>query len=208
MLPRLWRFVRYGIAAKLYLLTVISIAALAVLATASIHFAGQTKFAAERLYSVGVAGIQTVSQLEVLFAQHRALITAAPAELDRRRLLNTRLAVEALNARIDARVQTEPLVRGRPEGKLLTEIAAQVPHLKGAGDFCGTEKHARWPSRSRQEIRPSARVDRRFHQGEPTAQPAHDDLLVRRDDARAGVAERLADRCGASGRPGGRENCR
>ena len=134
MLLRFGRFVRYGIAAKLYLLTAISIAALMVLATASIHFAGQTRFAAERLYSVGVAGIQTVSRLEVLFAQHRALITAAPAELDRHRLSNTRLAVEEVNARIDASVQAEALVRGRPEGKLLTEIAAQVPRLRTAGD--------------------------------------------------------------------------
>src|ERR1700687_4048128 len=104
MLSRLWALVRYGIAAKLYLLTAISLAALLVLAGASIHFASQTKLAAERLYREGVAGIQTVTQLEVLFEQHRALITGAPAELDRNRLRKSRHAVEAIDVQIDASV--------------------------------------------------------------------------------------------------------
>jgi hypothetical protein len=121
MLSRHWALVRYGIAAKLYLLSAISLATLAVLATASIHFAVQTRFAAERLYGEGVLGIQTVAQLEVLFAQHRALITAAPAELDRSRLRNSRQAVEAVNTLIDGSVRTE-LSRGEtPNESLLTE---------------------------------------------------------------------------------------
>jgi hypothetical protein len=107
MLPRLLTMVRYGIAAKLYLLTVISIVALAVLATASIHFASQTKFAAGRLYRQGVVGIEKVTQLEVLVEQHRALITAAPAELDRGRLQKIRQAVAAVNARIEANIHAE-----------------------------------------------------------------------------------------------------
>jgi diguanylate cyclase (GGDEF)-like protein len=134
MLSRLWASVRYSIAAKLYLLTFISIAALAVLAAASIHFAGQTRFAAERLYREGVLGIQTVTQLEVLFAQHRALITAAPAELDRGRLRNSRQAVEALNTLIEGSVQTELSRAEPPKAELLSEIAAQVPRLKETGD--------------------------------------------------------------------------
>jgi diguanylate cyclase (GGDEF)-like protein len=134
MLSRLWALVRYGIAAKLYLLTAISLAALAVLAAASIHFAGQTRFAAERLYGEGVLGIQTVTQLEVLFAQHRALITAAPAELDRSRLRNSRQAVEAVNTLIDGSVQTELSRGGTPDERLLTEIAREVPKLREAGD--------------------------------------------------------------------------
>jgi diguanylate cyclase (GGDEF)-like protein len=134
MLSRLWALVRYGIAAKLYLLTAIWLAALAVLAAASIHFAGQTRFAAERLYGEGVLGIQTVTQLEVLFAQHRALITAAPAELDRSRLRNSRQAVEAVNTLIDGSVQTELSRGGTPDERLLTEIAREVPKLREAGD--------------------------------------------------------------------------
>jgi PAS domain-containing protein len=134
MLSRLWELVRYGIAAKLYLLSAISLAALAVLAAASIHFAGQTRFAADRLYSEGVLGIQAVSQLEVLFAQHRALITAAPAELDRHRLSNTRRAVEAVNTLINNRIHLEPSASDRPEHGLLTAIEARVPRLKEAGD--------------------------------------------------------------------------
>ena len=82
MLSRLWTSVRYGIAAKLHLLTGISLVALAVLATASIHFAGQTRDAAERLYREGILDIQTVTQLEVLFEQHRALVAAGWARAD------------------------------------------------------------------------------------------------------------------------------
>src|SRR6202171_1711985 len=134
MLSRLWALVRYGIAAKLYLLTAISLAALAVLATASIHFAGQTRIAAEHLYSEGVVGIQTVTQLEVLFAQHRALITAAPAELDRHRVQNTRRAVEAVNTLIDHSVHPGPSASNAPEQGLLTAIATRVPRLMEAGD--------------------------------------------------------------------------
>ena len=134
MLSRLWTSVRYGIAAKLHLLTGISLVALAVLAAASIHFAGQTRYAAERLYREGILDIQTVTQLEVLFEQHRALVAAAPAELDRKRLQRTRLAVEAINTIIDRRVEA---VRSRAEAssnKPFTVIMAQVPKLRESGD--------------------------------------------------------------------------
>src|ERR1035437_10589092 len=134
MLSRLWALVRYGIAAKLYLLTAISIAALLVLATASIHFASQTRLAAERLYREGVVGIQTVTQLEVLFEQHRALITGAPAELDRSRLKKSRQAVEAVDVQIDVSVYAKRLGSDTPQGRLLTEIAAEVPKLREAGN--------------------------------------------------------------------------
>jgi diguanylate cyclase (GGDEF)-like protein len=134
MPSRLWASIRYSIAAKLYLLSAISVIAVAVLATASVHFAGQTRFAAEELYREGVVGIQTVTQLEVLFEQHRALITAAPAELDRHRLQNTRQAVEAVNKLIDKSVHAEPSASDAPERRLLTEIAVQVPKLREAGD--------------------------------------------------------------------------
>src|SRR5450759_606320 len=134
MLPRLWTLIRYGIAAKLYLLTAISIVALVVLATASIHFASQTKFAAGRLYREGVVGIEKVTQLEVLFEQHRALITAAPAELDRGRLRKTRQAVEAVNARIEASIHAETSQQEATEAQLLSQIAVEVPKLRVSGD--------------------------------------------------------------------------
>jgi hypothetical protein len=133
MLSRLWASLRYSIAAKLYLLSGISVIAVAVLAAASVHFAGQTRFAAQELYREGVVGIQTVTQLEVLFEQHRALITAAPAELDRHRLRNTRQAVEAVNSLIDKSVHAELSARDALDRRLLTEIAVQVPKLREAG---------------------------------------------------------------------------
>jgi diguanylate cyclase (GGDEF)-like protein/PAS domain S-box-containing protein len=134
MLPRLWTLVRYGIAAKLYLLTAISILALAVLATASIHFASQTKFAAGRLYREGVLGIEKVTHLEVLFEQHRALITAAPAELDRGRIQKTRQAVEALNARIESSIHAESSQQEATEAELLSQVAVELPKLRESGD--------------------------------------------------------------------------
>src|ERR1035437_8507104 len=134
MRPRLWTLVPYGIAAKLYLLTAISIMALAVLATASIHFASQTKFAAGQLYREGVVEIQKVSELRVLFEQHRALITAAPAELDRGRLQKTRKAVEAVNARIEATIHAESSQQEAPREGLLSQIAVEVPKLMVSGD--------------------------------------------------------------------------
>ena len=134
MLSRLWRSIRYGIAAKFYLLTAIALAALVVLAAASIHFASQTRTAAERLYGEGVVGIQTVTELEVLFEQHRALITAAPALLDRSRIRDSRLAVAALNARIEESVQTQLSRSDATREILLQQIAAHVPRLSQAGD--------------------------------------------------------------------------
>jgi hypothetical protein len=133
VLSRLWALIRYGIAAKLYLLTAISLAALLILAAASIHFASQTKLASERLYREGVLGIQAVTQLEVLFEQHRALITAAPNELDRGRLRNSRQAADAVNALIDGSVRTELSQGETANGRLLAQIAAQVPKLREAG---------------------------------------------------------------------------
>jgi PAS domain S-box-containing protein len=121
----------YGIAAKLYLLTAISIVALAVLATASIHFANQTKFAAGRLYQNGVVGIQKATQLEVLFEQHRALITAAPAQLDRGHLEKSRQAIEILNSRIEASVLAD---HDSPSDGLLSQISVEVPKLRDSGD--------------------------------------------------------------------------
>ncbi|NVN84460.1 MAG: EAL domain-containing protein [Rhodopseudomonas sp.] len=134
MLSRLLASIRYGIAAKLYLLTAIALVALLVLATASILFAIQTQLAAERLYREGVVGIQTVTQLEVLFEQHRALITGAPAELDRRRLQKIRQAIEPIDVQIDVSVHAKRLGTDTPEERLLAEIAVQTPKLREAGN--------------------------------------------------------------------------
>src|ERR1019366_2887102 len=83
MLSRLWTMARYGIAAKLYLLTAISVAALVVLATASIHFASQTKFAAGRLYREGVVvalGVAVVGGIFLGRWSHRVVPeTAGPS---------------------------------------------------------------------------------------------------------------------------------
>jgi len=133
MLSRLWALVCYGIAARLYLLTAISLASLLVLATASIHFADKTKSAAERLYLEGVVGIQTITQLEILFEQHRAFITGAPAELDRGRLQKTRQAVDAVNVQIGLSVNASSHNDAAAK-KVLTEIAAQVPQLIESGN--------------------------------------------------------------------------
>ena len=133
MLTRLLTSVRHGIAPKLYLLTGIALTALLVLAMASIHFASQTKRAAERLYREGVVGIQIITQLEVMFEQHRALITGAPAELDRGRIQSSRQAVEAINVQIEASVYPKRFENDNEERRL-AEIAVQVPKLIESGN--------------------------------------------------------------------------
>lgn len=129
MLVHLWTLIQHRIAAKLYLLTIVSLTALAILATVSIHFASQTKLAAGRLYQEGVLGIRNVTQLEVLFEQHRAMIKAAPAGLDRARLQETRQSIEMLNVRI-ATILAD---RAPWNNRFLSRIEAGIPALAESG---------------------------------------------------------------------------
>jgi diguanylate cyclase (GGDEF)-like protein/PAS domain S-box-containing protein len=133
MFSRFWIAIRYSIAAKLYMLTLVSVGALAVLATASTHFANQAQIAAGKLYLEGVEGVQKVTHLEILFEQHRALITAVPAELQRARIRQIQQTVADLDERIDGSLLAVGAQRDAGIQQLLQEIGADVPKLKQSG---------------------------------------------------------------------------
>jgi diguanylate cyclase (GGDEF)-like protein len=125
---RFWTVVRHGIAAKMYLQTLVALAALAALVYASIHFADLTKRAAERLYGEGVVGLQQAASIEVLFEQHRRLVEAAPAELDRDRLRASNTSIVDIGARLDIGVSV-----GSGKDRWLKAVAGEMPMLKAAG---------------------------------------------------------------------------
>jgi diguanylate cyclase (GGDEF)-like protein len=125
---RFWTVVRHGIAAKMYLQTLVALAALTTLVYASIHFADQTKWAAERLYGEGVVGLQQAASIEVLFEQHRRLVEAAPAEYDRDRLRASNTSIIDIGARLDIGVSV-----GSGKDRWLKAIAGEMPMLKAAG---------------------------------------------------------------------------
>jgi diguanylate cyclase (GGDEF)-like protein len=125
---RFWTVVRHGIAAKMYLQTLVALAALAALVYASIHFADQTEQAAERLYGEGVVGLQQAASIEVLFEQHRRLVEAAPAELDRDRLRASNTSIIDIGARLDIGISV-----GSGKDRWLQAAAGEMPMLKAAG---------------------------------------------------------------------------
>lgn len=86
------------IAVQLYALRIVSIAAVALLALASIHFAEETRRAADYVFRSGVATLRSGFELEMMFEKHRRLVESAPADVDRTRLQASRAAMQRLNA--------------------------------------------------------------------------------------------------------------
>ncbi|UTD27644.1 bifunctional diguanylate cyclase/phosphodiesterase [Bradyrhizobium sp. WD16] len=85
-------------AVQLYTLRVVSIAAVALLALASIHFAEETRRAADYVFRSGVATLRSGFELEMMFEKNRRLVESAPADLDRARLQANRAVLRRLNA--------------------------------------------------------------------------------------------------------------
>ena len=86
-----------GVAAKLYGVCALSLAAAAALTAAAVHFAARTEEAAHHLHEDGLLGARVVGTLQVLFERHRGLVEGAPADLDRARLVQGRAELERLN---------------------------------------------------------------------------------------------------------------
>jgi diguanylate cyclase (GGDEF)-like protein/PAS domain S-box-containing protein len=121
-----------SIAAKLYLSNIASLAAVAILVISSVHFATRTKTAASDLVQSGVLELQRESELEILFQQHRRLVQAAPAELDRSRLQLSQAAVERTNVAIK-RFLAEAAANQVPIAEpFLATIGAELPRLQQA----------------------------------------------------------------------------
>jgi diguanylate cyclase (GGDEF)-like protein len=125
---RLWSAVRHGIVAKMHLLSFMAVAAVATLSYASIHFAQQTEQAAARLYGEGVVSLKQEALVEVLFEQHRRLVQASPAELDRVRLRASRAALAEVDLRLGASINDS-----QATDKWLKAVALELPMLQAAG---------------------------------------------------------------------------
>ena len=74
------------VSTKLLAVAVATTTAVLVLTAAAVHFAKTTETAAERLHLEGFVAVERAASLQTLLEQHRRIVEAAPAEVDRKRL--------------------------------------------------------------------------------------------------------------------------
>lgn len=122
-----------SIAARLYISNGASLVAVAILAVASVHFANRTETAASHLYQSGVIELQRESLFEIMFQQHRRMVQAAPAELNRSRLQVSKVAVDQINSAIKEFLKETPTDSASVAGEFLKTIRAEIPKLEQAG---------------------------------------------------------------------------
>ncbi|MDB5602786.1 MAG: domain S-box/diguanylate cyclase protein [Xanthobacteraceae bacterium] len=130
------RFIRnrLGIAAKLYCVAALSGVTVVALVFASIHFAGVTEQAANRLYRDGFSGIQVVTNLQALLEQHRRIVESAPAEVDRVRLEASQRAMIDNGAQLTALVRELTNSKSDPvQDGLELEMQSYLPNLIKSG---------------------------------------------------------------------------
>jgi diguanylate cyclase (GGDEF)-like protein len=130
------RFIRnrLGIAAKLYCVAALSGITVAALVFASIHFAGVTEQAANRLYRDGFSGIQAVANLQALLEQHRRIVESAPAEVDRGRLEASQRAMIDNSAQLAALVRELTNNKSDPvQDELEQRMQSYLPNLIKSG---------------------------------------------------------------------------
>jgi diguanylate cyclase (GGDEF)-like protein len=128
-----WYRARHSIAAQLYTSNGISIIAVAVLAIASVHFANRTRTAASTLYQSGVLELQRESGFEIMFQQHRRLVQAAPAELDRSRLAVSRASLDQLNSKLEDSLNVAYQDSGSIATVFLRSVRSELPKLEKYG---------------------------------------------------------------------------
>ena len=92
---------RQSIACRLYVVGGLAVLAFVLLAATSIYFAGVAGRTAEVLSGSSLVGVVEADELELLLEKHRRMIQAAPLEVDRGQLRNSRRASEAIFARIE-----------------------------------------------------------------------------------------------------------
>jgi diguanylate cyclase (GGDEF)-like protein len=122
-----------SIAAPIYMSNGASLVAVAILAIASVHFANRTETAAAHLYQSGVIELQKESLFEIMFQQHRRMVQAAPAELDRSRLQSSKAALDQINDTIRQFLKEAPDEDRSIAGEFLKVIRAEIPKLEEAG---------------------------------------------------------------------------
>ncbi len=124
-----------SIATKLYFVALLSLLAMAILATASIYFSQITENAAKRLYGDGFVEVTNAAQLELLFQHHRRIVESMPAEADRQRIQSDRNELRQLQARL-LELANEIVAgsAGSSLGNLAERIAATLPRLSIEAD--------------------------------------------------------------------------
>jgi diguanylate cyclase (GGDEF)-like protein len=132
-IKRAWNRARHSIAAQLYTSNGISIIAVAVLAIASVHFADRTRAAASALYQSAVLELQRESEFEIMFQQHRRLVQAAPAELDRSRLKASRASLDQLNSKLEESLNVAFTDSKSIANTFLGSVRAELPKLEQSG---------------------------------------------------------------------------
>src|SRR5215475_11802640 len=128
---------RQTVAARLYLLIGLAVAALLLVIAAAVVGSGDMVAAGERLHERGVQGLDEASRLAILFERQRGLVSRAPAETDLERQKAYRAEFEKLNAPIDAaRERLEALVPSATRAKVqaLTDAFAKL-HRAAASVF-------------------------------------------------------------------------
>jgi len=125
-----WTSHRLGIAAKLYCVAALSVAAVAFLVLASLHFARVTDTAANRLYHDGFEAIESSARLQALLEQHRRIVESSPAEVDRKRLEASQRAMIEKSTQLSALVNELAQRNNGPDADAIEQrIAKDIPEL-------------------------------------------------------------------------------
>src|SRR5215475_11415176 len=124
---------RQTVAARLYLLIGLAVAALLLVIAAAVVGSGDMVAAGERLHERGVQGLDEAFRLAVLFERQRGLVSRAPAETDLERQQAYRATFDSLNDQIDKG-------RARLEGLVPGDLQKKAQDL--AGSFADLRKHA------------------------------------------------------------------
>ncbi|MGH1417634.1 MAG: EAL domain-containing protein [Hyphomicrobiaceae bacterium] len=117
---------RSRVAAKLYVIGILGVAAVGVLAVASIYFASNTRIAARHLYEDGLIGVVEACELEHLLERHRRIVEAAPTHFDRVRIDQDRQETEKILDRLSEMALNR-------EEKSLDAISSLLPQLTNHG---------------------------------------------------------------------------
>jgi diguanylate cyclase (GGDEF)-like protein len=119
-------FFLHSLAFRLYGILAVAILSIVILAFAGMHFAQVTAVAAHRLSSAGIDGIVKASELGILIEQHRRIVEAAPVEVDRTQIANSRASLQRIELRISELCQHKSEAAARLVAARLPELTAEA----------------------------------------------------------------------------------
>jgi methyl-accepting chemotaxis protein len=122
--------IRFGVAARQYLLIALATLALVLVIGASVIGSGRMMDAGTYLHERGVAGIEETSRLSLLFERQRGLVSRTPAETDLDRQKDYRARFDTLNGEIDASVARLGALVSGPERDSVPALATLFAALR------------------------------------------------------------------------------